>query len=75
MGKAKKKVSKRSGDRTDGKLDCGVCQCLRLFRDAGVFGNLSAFGVGYPKSSKSLTRGAINSTLYGPVCSVHGLIK
>lgn len=75
MGKTRKKVSKRDGDWVGGKLDCGLCQVLRLFRDAGVFGDLSAYGVGFKKSDKSTIRGSLNLPPNRYICSVHGAIN
>lgn len=72
MGKTRKKVSKRDGDWVGGKLDCGICQVLRLFFDSGVFGNISAYGVGVNKSDKSTIRGSLNLPSNRYICSVHG---
>ena len=75
MGKTRKKVSKRAGDWVGGKLDCGICQVLRLFADAGVFSDLSAYGVGFNESNKSTLRGSLNLSPNRFICSVHGDIN
>lgn len=72
MGKSSKKSPKRSSHRRCLKLDCGLCQVLRIFSDAGVFSNLSAFGVRADQSNGSPERGRINLPTNSYICSIHG---
>lgn len=81
MGKARKKISKRLGNRCISNLGCGTCSLLRLFRFAGVFGDPGSHDTRNPKSvledggKGRMVRGRLDCVPNRYTCPVHGDVE